>query len=173
MTNSRRGTHVTAMVTMALTLLSGCAMPAHGANNTAEPDWRHGYGFSPNCVGEPIVVLHEKFDINNDDKPDWLYVFRCPEATRHGRGDQLELLDGQSDPAHPRPLGHHPLIHPDQKITFDAGSCLAFSAGKLLVADKRSKNVPGWRVVSVGTWQKDNVQMRKPAGDPTLPCDQR
>jgi hypothetical protein len=160
-----------AAATLVLTLLAGCdeSLPASAA---ALPDWSHGVGFSPNCVGKPAVVLRAKFDINGDDDPDWFIVFRCPEAAAARRGDQLEVLDGGSDRSQPRPLGSHPLIHPEDGIIIAAGGCLMFIGGKVFVADRRQELSSGWHVARIGTWRKDHVVMEKPAQDVTLPCDQ-
>jgi hypothetical protein len=167
--------HARLTVTMALGLLlvAGCQPMTQDRNTSDVPNWRNGVGVSPNCAGQATEVLRTKFSMNDDNHPDWFFVLRCPDASAKGRGDQLEVLDGDTDPSQPRRLGDqkHPLIHPDQKIVIAAGGCLMFAPGKVFVADRRLASGAGWHVVKIGTWGKTGVAM-KPPGNASVPCDQ-
>jgi hypothetical protein len=151
-----------------LALLSGCD-PTQAATKAAAggstPDWAG--EFSPNCRNGTPKVGYTKFDINNDGAPDWFYVFRCPEAfkDRPDRGDQLEVLDGKGDMAHPRRLGpSRPLIHSDDRLDILDG-CLMFSYLHVHIA------VRGGPVL-VGTWQDNEVKISESAHAKALPCQE-
>jgi hypothetical protein len=63
----RRGARLALAATLSLALLPGCAGLDQGSSRAKEPDLAHGVGFSANCTDKPLVVLHEKFDIDDDD----------------------------------------------------------------------------------------------------------
>ena len=154
-----------------LVLMSGCEPFSNGGTKTPSvPDVEQAVGPGYSCAGKPINPRWWEFDINDDDVPDYFYVARCQEDVDSGRGDQLEVFDGQAGRTNPRRLAPH-LIHPAQHVKL-ADGCLMFRGQQVFVANERAGKGTGWRVVRIGTWNAatKRVDMVEPRRLTTIPC---